>query len=101
MKIKVDGTTYEYDAERLLFSEAAFVQKKTGLKLQEWQKGLAEMDAYAVAGLVYILKKRAGEQPDWDSLDFDIAGLEFVAEDGVEEPSPKEAAAPDLSSVTS
>lgn len=99
MKVKVDGTEYEYDASKLLFSEAAFVQKKTGMKIQEWQQGLAEMDAFALAGLIYILRKRAGESPDWDTLEFDIASLEWVADDDeVEEPAPKEAG-PDGSEI--
>jgi hypothetical protein len=91
LKIKVDGKEYGYDPTKLLFSEAAFVQKRTGLKVQEWQAGLAEMDAYALAGLVYILRKRAGEAPDWDDFDFDIASLEFVDDDEADEPAPKEA----------
>lgn len=91
MKIKVDGREYEYDPNRLLFSEAAFVQKKTGMKIQEWQQGLADMDAFALAGVVYIVRKRAGETPDWDTLDFDIASLEFVDDDEAEQPAPKEA----------
>lgn len=95
MKVSIDGQVYEYDATRLLFSEVAFVQKKTGMKLQEWQAGLGEMDAFAVAGLVYILKKRAGEQPDWDTLDFDMASLDFIDDEAPQEPAPKEGAPAD------
>ena len=91
MKVIIDGKTYEFEQEKLLYSEIAFIQKKTGLKLQQWQDGLGEMDAFALGGLVYILRKRAGEQPDWDTLDFDVASLEIVGEDDeVQEPAPKE-----------
>ena len=91
MKIKVDGKVYEYDRTRLLYSEFAFVQKKTGLKLLAWQAALDEWDAEALAGLVYILRRRAGEPVEWDGLEFDLASLEIVPdEDEVAEPAPKE-----------
>lgn len=89
MKLTIDGQHYEFDMDRLLFSEMAFVQKKTGLKLQEWQRGLNEMDAFALAGLVYIVRKRAGEQPDWDTLDFDIASFDAEDDEAPEETGPK------------
>lgn len=92
MKVIIDGKRYDWEGERLLFSEAAFIQKKTGFKPQEWQKALGEFDSFAVAGLVYIIKKRAGEQPDWDTLDFDINSLQYEVEDAdeAEDPAPKE-----------
>lgn len=95
MKVLIDGQAYEYDNARLLFSEAAFVQKKTGMKLPQWQRGLEEQDAFAVAGLVYILRKRAGEQPDWDTLEFDMATLEIIPDESEQETGPKEAAPAD------
>lgn len=89
MKVSIDGQVYEYDSTRLLYSEARFVQEKTGLRVQQWQEGLGEMDALAVGALVYILKQRAGENPDWDALDFNMASLEFVSED-MADAGPKE-----------
>lgn len=100
MKVVVDGKTYEFEQEKLLYSEIAFIQKRTGLKLQDWQQGLAEMDAFALGGLVYILRKRAGEQPDWDTLDFDVASLEIVGEETDGEPAPKEDAPSGAGAVT-
>ena len=76
----------------MLQSEAAFVQKKTGLRLFAWQAGLNTFDAEAIKGLVYLCKRRAGEQVDWDSLDFNLAGVEFIPDpdEVAEEPAPKE-----------
>lgn len=93
MKVIVDGTKYDYDATRLLISEAMEVKQRTGMNMQAWQQGLADIDPYAVKALVFLLKKRAGERPDWDTLDFDLGGLEMV-EDEVPD-GPKEDAAGD------
>lgn len=91
MKVTVDGTVYEYDPTRLMLTEAIEVQEKTGLNLKRWQLGLEEMDAFAIKALVYLLKKRAGESPDWQRLDFDIAGLD-IEDDEIPDPPPAEAA---------
>lgn len=90
MKVRVDGQDYDYDAGKLLLSEAMLIQNKTGLKLQAWQAGLQEMDAYAVKALVFLLKLRAKESPDWDSLDFDLGALEFVDDEPEVDAGPKE-----------
>ena len=94
MKINVDGQVYDYDERRLLNSELAFIQKKTGLKFEQWQQGLTELDAFATRALVYVLKKRAGEEPDWDALDFNMLEIFDTDEDEDVEAveAPKEAA---------
>jgi hypothetical protein len=89
MKVTVDGQVYEFDQGTLLVSEAMDIQSKTvgtpghpnGLRLVAWQRGLNELDAFAVRALVYLLKKRAGENPDWDTIEFNLAALEFDDED--------------------
>jgi hypothetical protein len=91
MKVTVDGQVYDYDPTRLMLTEAIEVQEKTGLNLKRWQAGLEQMDAFAVKALVYLLKKRAGETPDWATLDFDLAGLE-IEDDSPPDPSDAEAA---------
>lgn len=90
MKVSIDGQTYDYDAGRLLLSEAMLIQNKTGMRLQAWQAGLQEMDAYAVKALVFLLKLRAKENPDWDTLDFDLGALEFVEDEPAADAGPKE-----------
>lgn len=89
MKVTVDGQVYDYDANRLMVREAMEIQERTGLNLSRWQAGLQESDPKAVLALVYLLKQRAGEKPEWDALDFDLATLE-IADDEADEPGPKE-----------
>lgn len=90
MKITVDGKTYDHDARKFPVSEAIILSQLTGMTLAKWQAALAESDPVAVKGLVYLIKLRAGEKPDWISLDFDIAGME-VEDDPV--PTDADAAA--------
>jgi hypothetical protein len=83
---------YEYDSTRLMLTEAIEIQEKTGLNLKRWQAALQELDAYAVKALVYLLKKRAGESPDWAAMEFDLAGLEIDDDDETPDPSEAEPA---------
>lgn len=93
MKVKVDGKTYEHDRTSLLINDAIQVKRQTGMTIPEWQVGLVRDDPDALKALVFLLKQRAGEDPDWDSLDFDFAGLEFIPDEAPEdEPGPKDAA---------
>lgn len=89
MKVTVDGQVYDYDDDKLMFSEAADILQRTGMSMRQWQQGLNELNPFAVKALVFLLKKRAGENPDWDTLDFDLGSLDF--EDAAEaDPTPAE-----------
>lgn len=94
MIIKVAGVAYDYDAGKLMISEAMEIKQRTGMNLQAWQQGLEDMDPFAVKALVYLLKQRAGEGPSWDTLDFDLGELEQIPDAAPEVDSgPKEAVA--------
>lgn len=86
MKVQADGKTYDYQPDRLMYSEAKLIQKHTGMKLDAWQAGLRQMDPDAIAALLFTLRRRAGEALEWDAFDFDLGT--FGIEDD-EEPDPK------------
>lgn len=96
MKITVEGKTYEHDPNRLLNSEAITVKRLTSMTIPEWQTGLDGDDPEAVKALVFLLKRRAGEDPDWNTLDFDHAQLTFDGDDRPDgdEQAPKGEGAP-------
>jgi hypothetical protein len=78
MKITVEGTVYEHDVDNLLLSEALDIQEKLGgMTLVRWQYGLDGRGAIETKALVYLLKKRAGEKVDWDTLEFNLATVEY------------------------
>lgn len=94
MKVKVDGKAYEHDRETLLIQDARTVKRLTGMTIPEWQLGLVNDDPDALVALVFLLKQKAGENPDWDTLNFDFARLEFIPDEseGDTEPGPKDEA---------
>lgn len=86
MKISVDGTTYEYDPGKLMLSEARQLQAATGQTLAQWQRGLTELDADSVAGLVWLLRRRAGENGlQYADVEFDLGS--FEANDDADPPT--------------
>lgn len=89
-KVTVDGQVYEYDAGKLMISEAMEVWEKTRLTLRQWNGALEEMDPRAVKALIYLLKQRAGERPDWNTLEFDLGGLDISSDDDEGADVPKE-----------
>lgn len=86
MKIRIEDQFYDFDQNRLMLSEAMAVKTYTGLTIPDWQKALEAFDPQAVAALVWILKKRAGEEVRFSELDFNLA--DFEVETDEDEPDP-------------
>lgn len=86
MRITVEGKTYQHDENRLNVSEAILLEQLTGMTFMQWQEGLGAMSPLAMKGLVYLIKVRAGEQPDWLSLDFNMAAIDVQEDEAVEVP---------------
>lgn len=82
MKIVVGDQTYEHDPARFMSSEARAVKRAIGMNPDEFNKGLGEDDPDAVAALVWILRRRAGE-PDlaFDDCDFNLSELKFLPDE--------------------
>ncbi|MET7479533.1 hypothetical protein ABZT17_34940 [Streptomyces sp. NPDC005648] len=92
VKLTVEGTEYEFDGSRLLVAEARELKTYTGFTPPKWLAAIDESDPDGLAFLIYLAKKRAGEQlrySDLDSLDYADFDLEFVdpdeAQDGTGE----------------
>ncbi|MEV7684465.1 hypothetical protein [Streptomyces bungoensis] len=84
IKLTVEGTAYEWDSERLLVAEARELKLHTGFTPPRWLAALDEQDPDALAALIYMAKKRAGETLRFSDLDgLDYADFEMEA---VEEP---------------
>lgn len=88
IKLTVQGVLYEFDNERLLLAEAREMKTLTGLTPPRWSVALDEGDADAVAALIFMAKKRAGETlrfSDLDTLDYADIEMEFIGEDEEQE----------------
>lgn len=94
MKISVDGTTYDFDQSRLMLSEARLIERNTGMTIPRWQKALDEFNSDALAGLVLLLRRRAGEtELLYEDVEFDVASIE-IHDDEPAPPHPPAAAEP-------
>lgn len=82
IKLKVEGTEYEWDSDRLLVAEARELKVHTGFTPPRWLAALDEQDPDALAALIYMAKKRAGESLRFSDLDtLDYADFELEVED--------------------
>lgn len=111
MKLTLNGTEYQSKLFALLnpsIGEARIIKRHTGMSISEWRLGLMTLhreDPDVLAGLVFILKHRAGEQVDWSELE-QLSSQELneaiTVEDGdLDPPAPVEpAAAPETSVET-
>lgn len=91
-KLTIDGQVYNYDPARMLNTEAIALQKVTGMRMQEWSTLLAEGDAFALTGLVWLLWRRNGHEVPFDEVEFDIGSIDVDEEQVEVQPDPTEAA---------
>lgn len=82
---------YVYDAERLMYTEVAEIQKVTDWSYLEWEHRLRRYDIVAIGALLHVLRKRDGQPSDFGSLQFNAAQLDCVPlKDSGEEYTPAE-----------
>ena len=94
IKLTVEDTEYEWDSDRLLVAEARELKQYTGFRPNRWLEAVDEGDPDAIAGLIYLAKKRAGEQlkfSDLDTLNYADIDMEVVAPPAEEEQQGKQA----------
>lgn len=81
IRVTVQGVAYDFDQEHLLVAEARELKTYTGLTPPRWGPLIDEGDPDAVAFLIFLSKKRAGETlrfSDLDSLDYADIAVEAV-----------------------
>lgn len=86
MRYTIEGEEYEFDA-KVTVEEAMLIQDKANLGLSEFDPALRKGNPYAIAALILILKKRAGEAVRWqDLMGLDLLTFAIVPEPVEEEP---------------
>lgn len=95
VRFSIDDVKYTYDTDTLLVAEARYIKKQFGLTAGEFLQGIAQLDGDALASMVFVSKRRAGEHVvpgDLDSLDLmpliTSIGEAANAEDEADEPEP-------------
>lgn len=81
IKLTVEGLEYYFDDDRMLVAEAREIKTLTGLSVRRLFSGVEEGDVDAIASLIYLAKKRAGETlrfSDLDGLNIADVDLEVV-----------------------
>jgi hypothetical protein len=74
-RFTLDGTDYPFDPAALFdltIGEARSIKAHTGLTLTDWHQGLAlsyRGDPDVLAGIVWLVRRRAGEVVDWAEID--------------------------------
>lgn len=92
MKFSVRDRWYDLAEDHLSIGEARAVKRETGMGVAEWSLSLRAMDPDALAAMVWVATRRAGEPMDWSEIDeLDMADLaESIAAEAVaEKPAPK------------
>lgn len=94
--VRWEGQEYPYDG-RLMLAEAMAVKTATGMGVLQFEDGVRELDPFAVAAIVWIARRRAGERDlAYTDVDGDLSTFDFVTE-----PIPKEPADPATTETTS
>jgi hypothetical protein len=75
VKLSLDGREYQakaYSLFDLSIGEARTIKRNTGMSISEWRLGLMTLhreDPDVLAGIVFVLRHRAGEQVDWAEME--------------------------------
>ncbi len=82
VKVKLRDQEWVFDVKMTL-AEAFALKQAMGLTPQEFLRGQADMDPSAIQALIWLCRRRAGEniRPDEVDLEFDLFGDEFSMED--------------------
>lgn len=91
MHFTLGDREYAVTLDRLSIAEAREVKKFTGVTLHSLAlAGAGQVDGDVLAAVVYLAKRRAGEEVDWSEIDqvdvFDLANTIRITTDEDEKP---------------
>lgn len=73
-----DDESHVFDRKRLMYSEVAEIERCTGLSYGEWERELGRYSITAIAALIHVLRKRAGQASDFATMQFNVATMDCV-----------------------
>lgn len=77
MRFAYGDNKYEFDVEDMTVAETRLIKRYSKLTFKKFAHGLAELDGDALVAVLYLAKKRAGENPRWSDFD-DLKITEFA-----------------------
>jgi len=84
LKVMIKDARYSFDNERYPLSEAIALEEGLGIPFHEWRTGLAQGSAKSMAGFVWLVLKRDGQDvplTDIISGAYDLATSDVEVED--------------------
>lgn len=84
--VKLGDERHEVEVGRLMFRDAAEIERVTGQSYAEWYAALNDHKITAIAALLHVLRKRDGQPSDFAAMDFAALELDVVPlhDDGTE-----------------
>jgi len=76
-KVKIEGVEYDFDPSKLMFQESLALQRETGLTMQAWLDDLGKGDVLATGAMVWLIRRRAGDETPFATFDFDLGSIEM------------------------
>jgi hypothetical protein len=90
VKFTYKGEVFEYDHLKMSTAEAEALKRYTGLTPREYFEGMANMDAAALRGMVWVALRRNGHGIQYKDIEFDV--FEFAKNISNDEAPPDEEA---------
>ena len=92
LKVTIKGACYSFDNDRYPLSEAIALEEKLGIPFHEWRTSLTQGSAKAMAGFVWLVLKRDGQDVAWADIlsgAYDLSTSDVdIEQEGGEDPTP-------------
>lgn len=76
-RVRLGEQSWEIDDEKLTLADAFLIKSGTGLALKPFFEGITIMDPTCLQGLVWFLRRKAGESINIADVDFVITDLKL------------------------
>ena len=92
MKVSINGEHFEFDPQRKPMTEMLALEDATGIAYGQWESGLQQGSAKALAALAWLLWHRAGRAVKWadiesGAVELNLADIEFHRDEEPPDPT--------------
>ena len=98
LKVTIKGVVYPFDGERYPVSEAIELEEKLGMSFHAWRSALNSGSVKALAGFVWLVLKRNGQNVPWQDIvtgAYELSDSDVdIEQEGGEDPTPAPSSRP-------